>query len=151
MRASTPMTRDVIVVPPELSLADAWAIMRREHIRHLPVVRGGQLLGIVSDRDVLLRATMDAAGQATVEPDLLVAAAMTPAPFVCGQSTPVEEIVHVMTEKKIDAVLVVSSSDQLVGLVTTTDLLLLLLTSDTMHPRPLPFEFQVHEAASPSA
>jgi len=145
------MTRDVIVVPPELPLSDAWAIMEREKIRHLPVVRAGQLLGIVSDRDVLLRASLDSRGEPTVPQRLLVAAAMTPAPYVCGLSTPVEELVRVMTETKIDAVLVVSSEDKLVGLVTTTDLLLLLLTSDGAQPRPLPFDFRVHEASAPSA
>jgi CBS domain-containing protein len=144
------MTREVIVVPPELALADAWAIMKRERIRHLPVGGGGELLGIVSDRDVLLRASMrDEGGEATIDPRLLVASAMTPAPYVCGPTTPVEELVRVMTEKKIDAVPVVSSSDRLVGLVTSTDLLLLLLSSD--EARPLPFDFRVHEAAAASA
>jgi acetoin utilization protein AcuB len=149
MRASTPMTRDVIVVPPELPLAEAWAIMRRERIRHLPVVGGGKLLGIVSDRDILIRAKLLESGEIVVEPQLLVGTAMTPAPFVCGMSTPVEEVVHVMTEKKIDAVPVVSADDELVGLVTSTDLMLLLLTGQTAHP--LPFEFQVREEPAPSS
>jgi len=151
MRAATPMTREVIVVPPELPLVDAWGIMKTRRIRHLPVVRAGRLMGILSDRDVLLRATMGSSGDPVVEPRLLVAAAMTPAPFVCGASTPVEELVRTMTEKKIDAVVVVSDSDELVGLVTSTDLLLLLLSSDEASPEPLPYEFQVREAASTSA
>ncbi len=50
------MTRDVIVVPPELTLDAAWRIMTRERIRHLPVVRAGALIGMLSDRDVLVHA-----------------------------------------------------------------------------------------------
>jgi hypothetical protein len=53
MHASTTMTRNVIVVPPELALVTAWHLMIRERIRHLPVVRAGALLGMRSDRDVL--------------------------------------------------------------------------------------------------
>jgi len=140
------MTRDVIVVPPELLLAEAWAIMQRERIRHLPVVNAGALLGIVSDRDVLLRASVGVNGQVAVDTRELVGAAMTPAPFVCGMTTPVDELVRVMTEKKIDAIPVVSANDRLVGLVTTTDLLLLLVDGG----RQLPFDFEIHETTIPT-
>ena len=53
---SPDLTREVVVVPPELRLVDAWEIMKRRKIHHLPVVRGGRLLGMLSDRDVFLRA-----------------------------------------------------------------------------------------------
>jgi acetoin utilization protein AcuB len=151
MRASTTMTRDVTVVLPELSLRAAWAIMQREHIRHLPVVRGGLLLGILSDRDVLLHAT-PGEGYEPVVPDTLVGEAMTPAPMVCEASTPVTELVKTMIDRKVDAVPVMSAGDKLIGLVTTTDLLALLLTSDEARPpRPLPFEFRLREATEPEA
>ncbi len=142
MNASTPMTRDVFVVPPETSLADAWSLMQRERIRHLPVVRGSELLGILSDRDILVRASLNADGAVVVERETLVGEAMTAAPFVCGVSTTVDEIVQLMTEKKIDAMPVVSATDRLIGLVTSTDLLLLLREDE---PRTLPFDFSVHE------
>ena len=144
------MTREVIVVPPELPLSDAWAIMRRERIRHLPVVKAGKLLGILSDRDVLLRASLGEGGEPEVATPLVVASAMTPSPFVCGASTSVEEVVHVMTEKKIDALPVVSEDDELIGLVTSTDLMLLLVSADGDR-EPLPFEYEVREAPAPSA
>jgi acetoin utilization protein AcuB len=133
------MTRDVIVILPELSLKTAWAIMRRKHIRHLPVVRGGVLLGMLSDRDVLLHATPGDAYEPVV-PDKLVGEAMTPAPMVCEPSTPVTQLVRTMLERKVDAVPVMSP-----------DLLALLISSDEARPsnvsseRPLPFEFHVRE------
>lgn len=145
------MTREVVVVPPEMTLAQAWAIMKRKHIHHLPVVRSGRLLGILSDRDVLLRATRGDGDEPLILTKDLVAAAMTPAPYVCGPSTPIEELVHTMTEKNIHAIPVVSDDDQLVGLVTATDLLLLLLSSDEGRAdRPVPFEYEVHETGAPS-
>ena len=137
------MTRRVVVVPPELSLVDAWNIMTRERIRHLPVVRAGALFGMISDRDILCRGKLDKEGVFHVTSDHLVAEAMTPVPLAtCESSTDVREIVRTMTEKKIDAVPVVRGL-HLVGLVTSTDLLLLLLRGD--EAQPLPFTFDLVE------
>ncbi len=139
------MTREVIIVPPELSLDVAWLIMNRERIRHLPVARGGVLLGILSDRDVLLRSSLGPNGNVVV-PKGLVAVAMTASPVTCVPSTPVAQLVRLMTERKIDAIPVITGDERLVGLVTSTDLLLLLI--DFEEARPLPFEFRLREAAA---
>jgi acetoin utilization protein AcuB len=135
------MTREVIVVPPALSLSAAFSVMDRRRIRHLPVVHGGVLLGILSDRDVLARSVLRADGSLEV-PDDPVALAMTPSPITCEPSTSVAELARLMTERKIDAVPVLRGT-RLVGLVTSTDLLLLLVRAD--EARPLPFEFHVVE------
>lgn len=137
------MTKKVIVVPPELALPVAWKIMTRERIRHLPVVQGGRLLGVVSDRDVLIRSQLS--GNVVVVPETPAAEAMSPAPWVCVRSTPVADIVRTMTERKIDAMPVMDSSDRLVGLLTSTDLMLLLIDWD--EARPLPFDFELEEVA----
>ena len=46
------MTRDPVVVAPDDTLAHALRLTRELRIRHLPVVRNGELVGIVSDRDL---------------------------------------------------------------------------------------------------
>ena len=46
------MTRDVVSVSPDASVRDAARVMAQHWIRHLPVVQGDQLVGIVSQRDV---------------------------------------------------------------------------------------------------
>jgi len=135
------MTRNVIVVPPELPLDAAYRVMERERIRHLPVVRAGALLGIISDRDVLLRARLDKNGTMHVPTDA-VGGAMTLTPISAEVDTPVSSLVTLMTERKIDAIPIVRGL-RLVGLVTSTDLLLLLVNLD--EARPLPFEFRVEE------
>lgn len=138
------MTRDVIVVPPELTLATAWRVMTREHIRHLPVVRAGALVGMLSDRDVLARGTIANDGKVKVEPHIVVGEAMTPTPLeTCEISADIGDLARVMTEKKIDAVPVVKGL-RLVGLVTSSDLLELLLDQHD-EPEPLPFEFRLIE------
>lgn len=54
------MTSPVVTVTPEDSINDAMALMTRRRIRHLPVVAGGQLIGLVSIGD-LVKSRIDAA------------------------------------------------------------------------------------------
>jgi CBS domain-containing protein len=46
------MTRDVVVIDPSLSIRDAMRIVTVKKLRHLPVVRDGQLIGMVSGGDL---------------------------------------------------------------------------------------------------
>lgn len=138
--AGEPMTRKVFVIPPDLPLSAAWRLMSRERFRHLPVVSGRALVGILSDRDILVRATME--GGTISVPDTPASEAATPWPYVCEPDTDVRDLVRLMIEKKIDAVPVLDSASQLVGLVTSTDLLLLLTSGDEAKI-PLPFVFDL--------
>lgn len=140
-RAEHPMTRRVVVVPPELSLVDCWQIMKRHAFRHLPVARAGKVMGIISDRDVLVRSALSSAGELEV-PDVPVAEAMSLDLHVCQPSTPVSDLVRIMTERTVDAVVVVDGTDRLVGLVTSTDLLLLLIELEAAK-LPIPFRFEL--------
>jgi CBS domain-containing protein len=141
MKASSTMTRDVVCVPPELPLARAWALMQDMRVRHLPVVQHGALVGMLSDRDVLLRAVADERGHAIVD-DGVVGAAMTMQPRTCHPSTSVSLIAQTMIDDKIDALPVVSELDRkkVIGLVTSTDLLWLLIDDNA---RVLPIDFSV--------
>ncbi len=142
MRAHATMSRKIVVASAGMSLDAAWAAMCARHIRHLPIVEAGRLVGILSDRDVLLRATRDD-DERVIVPGIPVAVAMTPAPYVCSPHAKVSEIARVMIERKIDAMPVVEG-ERLVGLVTSTDLLALLVEDDTTQP--LPFDFDLEEA-----
>ena len=140
--AAEPMTRKVFVVPPDLPLSAAWDLMCRERFRHLPVISAGRLIGILSDRDILIRATGE--GESISVPDIPVGQVATPWPHVCTPNTDVCDLVRMMTEKKIDAVPVIDDADQLVGLVTSTDLLLLLIPLEEAKV-PLPFVFTLEQ------
>jgi acetoin utilization protein AcuB len=135
------MTRDVIVVSPALSASNAWTILQRERIRHLPVVESGRLVGILSDRDLLRLAHVQPSGELGFV-HRSVGDVMTLNPMTCTMSTSVAEVARSLTEQKIDALPVVEGQ-HLVGLVTSTDLMLLLIDRDEV---PLPFEYRVAEA-----
>ena len=52
LRVRDAMTREVVTVGPETGVGEAWGLCRERGIRHLPVVEGGRIVGIVSDRDL---------------------------------------------------------------------------------------------------
>lgn len=139
MKASSAMTREVITVPPELPLSLAWGTMLDHHFRHLPVVVEGKLVGILSDRDVLLRARYE--GGRAIVPNSLVGEAMTLAVTTCRRDSTVESLAALMLERKIDSVPVVDALGVLVGLVTSSDLLALLTRKEGATA--LPFDFHL--------
>ena len=139
MKASSAMTREVITVPPELPLSSAWATMLEHHFRHLPVVVAGKLVGILSDRDVLVRARLE--GGRTVVPNSLVGEAMTLAPATCQLTTTIETVAALMLERKIDGLPVIDGHGALVGLVTSSDLMALLTRKNSATA--LPFDFRL--------
>lgn len=52
LRVRDAMTREVVTIGPEAGVGEAWGLCRERGIRHLPVVEGGKLAGIISDRDL---------------------------------------------------------------------------------------------------
>jgi acetoin utilization protein AcuB len=139
MRAYGAMTREVVVVSPAVSLMAARRMMQRSHVRHLPVVSGGQLLGILSDRDMLRHAD---------EP-MTCGEAMTASPITCHPNTSVGRIAQLMLTHKIDSLPVIDDREVLVGLVTSSDLLALLAERD--EAQLLPFGFHLRMTDSDDA
>jgi CBS domain-containing protein len=140
MKAISTMTRDVLVIGPACPSSVAWQIMNESRIRHLPVVQAGRLIGILSDRDLLARAMPTADGGIAVSSDP-IALSMTPAPITCTRETSVAWLAETMTSRRIDCVPVVSEENVLVGLVTSTDLLTLLI--DYEEGALIPFDFRL--------
>lgn len=127
------MRTEVVTVNPELRVERAWELMERRHLRHLPVVQHGHLVGMVTERD-LKRAVFAASPLVTVwkagkpQPtgtpgDLPVQAIMTQG---ASTATPTDTLLSAavrMLNEKIGALPVVDDAGQLVGLLSQTDLL----------------------------
>ena len=112
------MSRVLVVVDPRQSLSEASQLMRGHGIRHLPVVRAGEVVGILSQRDVYLVETLSSAapGEITVEE------AMTRDPFHVDPEEPLHSVASSMAARRIGSV-VVSRGGRLLGLFTVTDAL----------------------------
>jgi len=63
-RVADLMTREVVTIAPQDSLARAWALMRFKRIRHMPVLDGERLVGLVTHRDLLAASTSSLASPA---------------------------------------------------------------------------------------
>jgi CBS domain-containing protein len=119
------MTRRPITVTPETSLIETVRILEQHGFRHLPVVRDGSVVGVLSDRDVRLGTggLPEAAGQAPLEAGLpqRVAEVMR-APVICVESDEEGTVAaRHMIEQRIGA-LPVLEHGRLVGIVTETNL-----------------------------
>jgi acetoin utilization protein AcuB len=110
------MTTTPHTIGSDQTIAKAAAIMSEHRIRHLPVLRGGQLLGVLSDRDVkLIEGFRDVDATKT-----RVDEAMTDQPYTVAPETPLDEVVATMAEKKFGSAVVVQNH-KVVGIFTTVD------------------------------
>ncbi len=136
MKVAAAMTRDVIVISPEVTVGVAKRLMERWKIRHLPVVKAGRLVGILSDRDVLKYEAVVDFGRG-----VRAGEAMTVAPVTCEASSSVGFVARMMLDHKIDSVPVIDSKGGVAGLVTSSDLLMLLV--DRTGAELLPFDYRL--------
>ncbi len=92
-------------------------LMRDNGIRHIPVVRGKELVGIISDRDVKLATTFN---QSTT---LKASDIMTPDPYTVSPETSLDEVAFEMSAHKYGCAIVQDEQGEVVGVFTSTDAL----------------------------
>jgi acetoin utilization protein AcuB len=131
MKVGNYMTPEPITVSEADSMAEAVLVMRRHSIRHLPVVNGNLLVGIVTDRDLrraspsLLSGIAEEKYQEVLE-STPVSKIMTREPFTVRLDTDLADAVNILVEKRISSLPVVNGAE-LVGIVTEIDALRVLL------------------------
>ena len=121
------MGTSLVTVSVSERLSTGEEIRTLGHVRHMPVVQGGKLVGVVSERD-LLRASLSVVSEHrgaerraflhVVE----IARVMSAPAIVIGPDSTVDEAARVMAVKKIGCLPVVEN-DHLLGMVTETDVL----------------------------
>jgi acetoin utilization protein AcuB len=117
------MTREVVVLSPETTAAEALAVCRERRIRHLPVLEEGRLVGIVSDRDLRSAApALGDAGRAEALQNLRTSDVMVRDVVSARPGDPIEEAANAMWERKIGCLPVVEDG-ALVGILTSSDVM----------------------------
>jgi len=117
------MSREVVTVSPETTAMEALGLCREWRIRHLPVIDGEQLVGIVSDRD--LRSATPALGdpdRASALQRIRALEVMTREPVTAHPDDPVESAANAMRERWIGCLPVVED-DTLLGIITSSDVM----------------------------
>lgn len=117
------MTEFVHVIDMESSLPTAREMMQKHCIRHLPVVDGQQIVGLLSERDLI-----QLEGFPMVDLNLVsVPDAMSSPPYVVEPNTPVVEVLRKMRDERMGSALVVEHG-KLVGIFTLTDAVSILIS-----------------------
>ncbi len=118
MRAVEIMTRDVVTIRPDASVREAARMMDDLNVGALPVCDGRRLIGILTDRDITVRATADG-----MRPDqTLVRAVMTDDVCWCSEKDPVDAVGREMARRQIRRMPVVDAEKRLVGMIAMGDL-----------------------------
>jgi acetoin utilization protein AcuB len=130
MRVSEWMSPDPVTVTPTTTVLEARRLLRYYGVRHLPVVEGGRVVGVISDRDVHLDEEQlerlrqvtelgSVLGAGTLVEDVMSSPAQT-----IGAHEDINAAARLMLSRRINALPVVSADGTLMGVITTTDCLL---------------------------
>lgn len=112
------MTPSPLSINKDVKLVDAMRLMRQHAIRHLPVVDGAQVVGILSERDIHFARSLR-----TVDPQgLRVEDAMTPNPVTYPPEAPLREVAFLMANSRAGSAVIIDKG-RLVGIFTTVDAL----------------------------
>jgi acetoin utilization protein AcuB len=110
------MTHAPHTIRHDQSLSDAHRSMREHRIRHLPVLDGGKLVGILSQRDLHFFETL-----ADVDPDrVAVSEAMTTDTYAVGPRTTLRRVAAEMADHRYGSVVVIDR-ERIIGILTTVD------------------------------
>ncbi len=124
------MTSAPLTISPKETLAEAHAAMRSARIRHLPVLEGRKLVGLVTKSDLFLMETLR-----DVDPaEVTVREAMSRAPYTASPATPLARVCRAMATRRIGSTVVVWRGKP-VGVFTTVDALQALAELAARGPR----------------
>jgi CBS domain-containing protein len=116
-KISEVMTSEVQVVQPDDTLQDAAAIMAEQDVGALPVCDGSRLQGMITDRDIAVRAVANGR-----DADTAVREVMSEDVIWCSEDDDTQEVLGRMGERQIRRIPVVDANRNLVGIVSLGDL-----------------------------
>ena len=111
------MTSSPHSVGADRPLSTAHDLMRQHSIRHLPVMKGGRIVGVLSDRDIDFALRVEGKADSALK----VEDAFTAEVYMVQASTSLAEVVTNMAERRIGCALVVNEREQLRGIFTAVD------------------------------
>ena len=117
------MVKSPYVGESAMKVGEALNLLREYEIRHLPIVEDGELVGVVSERDLREAAALPQADKLTVD-DIMKSEV-----YVVRKATPLRDVINEMIDRKVGSAVVVNSDREVLGIFTTTDALRILAVS----------------------
>jgi len=125
--AADAMTEPAVTVGPTDSLLDAAKLMVDHQVRHLPVVEDGQVVGMLSDRDIRTIAGDPVryveAGEGEGGPMLNVRDAMAPMVLTIRANRPLRDVANELADERVGALPIVDADGKLLGILSYVDAL----------------------------
>jgi acetoin utilization protein AcuB len=127
VKVSKYMTTKLITCTPEMTVKSAYLTMISHRVRHIPVVEGDHLVGIISDRDLRRPSWVDALDDWTsyyqISDDITVADVMTANPVTVSTFDSIKKAVKIFREERYGALPVLDKNGDLAGILSPHDLL----------------------------
>ena len=125
MQARDVMTAQPLTATPSSSVSEVMETMSDKDIRHLPIVSGHELVGVVSDRDLrqFSRNILLDAARAQAQLRLPIGELMSSDVLTADPEDDVDDIIELMVDNKVGAVPIVTGDGALVGIVSYVDIL----------------------------
>jgi len=127
MKVSRYMTQKLITASPTMTVKQAFLLMGSHRVRHIPVVEGEELVGIISDRDLRRPRWAENVDDWTsyyqVDDNHAVADVMTRNPETVRTSDGIQKAVAIFRERRYGALPVLNKDGNLVGILSAQDLL----------------------------
>jgi len=118
MKVADIMSRDVQMVGPTQNLVQAAQLMREFDIGVLPVAENEQLVGLVTDRDIVVRGLAEGREAAAIS----VSEVMSPEVLYCFDDQPLNEVAANMADQQVRRLPVVTHAKKLVGFLSLGDI-----------------------------
>src|SRR5450432_825682 len=118
MKIKDVMTRGVEVVRPDATLQEAAAKMKSLDVGPVPVCENDRVLGIITDRDIVVRAVAEGRDARTTR----VEDVMTREVFSCGEEDDVKDAAKTMKQRQIRRLVVLTADKRLAGIVSLGDI-----------------------------
>jgi len=126
LRVVDVMTREPLTVTATETIGEADDLMSQNKILQLPVVKGKELVGIITDRDIrsfLSGSLLASPDQREMALKTRIREIMTSEPITVSPDDELEETVELLIEEKVGGIPVVDEAEGLVGIVTYVDVL----------------------------
>ncbi len=118
MRVAEIMARNVITIPGDATLVEAAELMSEHNIGFLPVITADVLVGVLTDRDIVVRGLGEGRNPYTT----LVRSVMSSEPVWCYDDDVLTDAVDILTNRLVRRLVVVDNNNNLCGLLSLDDL-----------------------------
>lgn len=144
------MSKEVVTIEADYSMQEAISLLKEHRIKILPVMENGELVGVISDRDLKRASASDATTLDVHEllylvSQIRVKKIMTKDPITVSPDLTVEETAELLLANKISGAPVVNGDGKVVGVITQSDLFRVLISLTGVGKRGIQFAFRLED------